>query len=504
MPKSSLNKSMPLQKLDYFYGNEILSDFQTRNEATLKNLAAVPPDDPTEIGMPTINPKSQLRKYFVEFCSGSTVLGFNHIVAPNRHPIEKYLVMIVVGMALVLLVLLSITFWNRYQYEAIVIVVDNDYYHFKLNKPAVFICPVSNIEKSKIPEVFKNNSIEYTPEAEKFFTFLANVNYENMHKTPDFEQVPPKKWLKILHEIRKDIPPQALKEPDSYEGLVITERGLCSVNRNPVAVYSTYEYWMSNNWTVVPEAEVLTFDINDDGSSETFTINAEALIAMVDPNEILIYDIPTNSMKPNTAQRPVMMISLIKTLSNVQELQVHQRRCKFTSDGGLRTWPIYSKNMCMMECRMRTIQQLCKCRPHFARPVDGVETCNSAQLRCIGSIKEKLFLFSSPPTYCKCIPSCDSYEYSIADTKISQIDTGVTISGVSSSIVMEVHFPTQIFHRSLLYGFSDFLSSVGGAAGLLLGASVLSFVEIIYFMSVHACFYARRASQRKKKSFLGV
>ncbi|XP_078039740.1 pickpocket protein 19 [Augochlora pura] len=501
MSKTSLNKAITLQQLDYFYGNEILPDFRTRKEATLKDLATVPPDEPTEIGMPTINPKSELQKYFVEFCSGSTMLGFNHIVAPNRHPFEKFLVILVVGIALMLLALLSITFWNRYQYEATVIVVDNDFYHFILNKPAVFICPVPNIEKSKIPEVFKNYSIEYTPETEKFFTFLANVDYGNMNETPNFDQVPPTKWLKILYEIRKDIPSQVLKEPDPYAGLVMTERGFCSVNRSPVAVYSTYEYWMNNNWTVVPEPEELvTININDDRSQESFATRDDALFAVIDPNEILLYNSPMKWMKPKILQRPIMMITLIQTKPNVRELQVHQRRCKFSSDGGLQTWPIYSKNMCIVECRMRTIQHLCKCRPHFARPIDGIEICNSTQLRCIASIKEKLFLFTSPPKYCKCIPSCDNYEYSITDTKISEI--GVPSS--SSTLTLITYFPSQVFYRTLLYGFTDFLSSVGGAAGLLLGASVLSFVEIIYFMTLHACFYARRASQKKKKRFLGV
>lgn len=62
-----------------------------------------------------------------------------------------------------------------------------------------------------------------------------------------------------------------------------------------------------------------------------------------------------------------MSISEIKTAAKVRELRVHQRKCKFFSDGGLKVWPVYTWNMCVEECRMRVIQDRCKCRPHFAR-----------------------------------------------------------------------------------------------------------------------------------------
>lgn len=87
----------------------------------------------------------------------------------------------------------------------------------------------------------RSHSIENTPEAVEFFSFIANVNYENMFTTPDFDKVPPSKWVEILHEIRRNIPAVTLRESDPYEAIVITERGLCLAMRNVFAVYNTYE-----------------------------------------------------------------------------------------------------------------------------------------------------------------------------------------------------------------------------------------------------------------------
>lgn len=83
--------------------------------------------------------------------------------------------------------------------------------------------------------------IEHTPEAIRFFTFLANVNYENMSQTPLFDKVPSDKWLEILHDLRKDFPSNILKENDRYENWVITERGLCLATRSVFGGFATLE-----------------------------------------------------------------------------------------------------------------------------------------------------------------------------------------------------------------------------------------------------------------------
>ena len=74
-------------------------------------------------------------------------------------------------------------------------------------------------------------------------------------------------------------------------------------------------------------------------------------------------------MKQKTILGATMSISKIKTKQNVKDLSVHQRKCKFFNDGGLKTWPVYTTNMCLMECRMKVIQDKCNCRPHFARSI---------------------------------------------------------------------------------------------------------------------------------------
>lgn len=86
IPKNISEKTQG--KNNYFYENEILPDFQARWGATLKQRKSVFEHYPNHIGMPIISAKSNAGKYFVEFASSSSVHGLNHLVAPNRHPVE--------------------------------------------------------------------------------------------------------------------------------------------------------------------------------------------------------------------------------------------------------------------------------------------------------------------------------------------------------------------------------------------------------------------------------
>lgn len=92
-------------------------------------------------------------------------------------------------------------------------------------------------------------------------------------------------------------------------------------------------------------------------------------IATCDPFELIIYDTPMRWVKPRMLQRAIMSITQINMNPNVKELRAHQRNCKVYNDDGLKTWPVYTRNMCITECRMKVIQDKCNCRPHFARPI---------------------------------------------------------------------------------------------------------------------------------------
>uniref|UniRef100_A0A2S2P5V4 Uncharacterized protein n=1 Tax=Schizaphis graminum TaxID=13262 RepID=A0A2S2P5V4_SCHGA len=67
----------------------------------------------------------------------------------------------------------------------------------------------------------------------------------------------------------------------------------------------------------------------------------------------------------------------------------------------------------------------------------------------------------------------------LQDAQSDQIDEPLEISFVS--------WPMVRYRREVLFGWVDLLVAFGGIAGLFLGFSLLSGVEIIYYFTLRAC-----------------
>ena len=67
-------------------------------------------------------------------------------------------------------------------------------------------------------------------------------------------------------------------------------------------------------------------------------------------------------------QLTVKVVSLtIYSTEDVRSLSVSQRKCRFLEESDLDISPVYSYNLCRMQCRVTQALQLCGCVPHFYR-----------------------------------------------------------------------------------------------------------------------------------------
>lgn len=55
--------------------------------------------------------------------------------------------------------------------------------------------------------------------------------------------------------------------------------------------------------------------------------------------------------------------------------------------------------------------------------------------------------------------------------------------------------PTERYKRNVIRGKLDLVVSMGGTAGLFVGASLLSFVEIFYYFIVRPCYHKRNTQK---------
>ncbi|XP_055843170.1 uncharacterized protein LOC129909987 [Episyrphus balteatus] len=168
---------------------------------------------------------------------------------------------------------------------------------------------------------------------------------------------------------------------------------------------------------------------------------------------------------------------------------IEQRKCRFPHESNLAHFPIYTRNLCQQECRINLAYKLCKCIPHFypnrgaLKPVchyTVLKECLSKYTGVFENINQIKNL--SLDIKCNCLQNCRSSE--ILEKIFSPIPTTEVLMKKNGIIIMMKSNPKIRYRRQIIFTLTDLLVSIGGTAGFLLGSSVLSAVEIIYYFTV--------------------
>ncbi|XP_046401260.1 acid-sensing ion channel 3-like [Ischnura elegans] len=202
-------------------------------------------------------------------------------------------------------------------------------------------------------------------------------------------------------------------------------------------------------------------------------------------------------------------------------LGVAQRKCRFQDEPGSESSsPLphgelhYSFNSCRSQCRASLARKLCGCHAEHlfggrlqpvtassdsSRKYAGDATpCDIAGLICLSQHEDLLIKLPashhSLENSCECLSPCEDVTYVAARTEIIQWPLGNTVRwGISK-------YPRTRHKRDVLFGFSDLLGSMGGAAGLFLGCSLLSAVELVYFVTLRAFWALRERHSRRRRT----
>ncbi|KAJ8959951.1 hypothetical protein NQ318_009384, partial [Aromia moschata] len=211
------------------------------------------------------------------------------------------------------------------------------------------------------------------------------------------------------------------------------------------------------------------------------------------------------------------------TTLDTKQLSIKQRRCAFADEIKLKVDEVYSYSACTRQCRMDSAQRLCGCIPFFYPEVGSYKHCNLRKLKCIDDHLKEI----QSTDKCSCFLGCSNAVY-----EVEKFDN-VLMDDISENATMECQFvswPMVRYKREVLFGWVDLLGgqgtfviegcsqgkqaypevvphqslavSFGGIAGLFLGFSLLSGVEILYYFSVRACCMAVRERRELERIHL--
>ncbi|XP_012288545.1 sodium channel protein Nach-like [Orussus abietinus] len=154
-----------------------------------------------------------------------------------------------------------------------------------------------------------------------------------------------------------------------------------------------------------------------------------------------------------------------QTTTMARFLTHSQRKCIFDDEG-----PTF--NECQLECSVRKIDAKCQCLPWFLTSEPEKE-CPFKKYSCLSYDKMTL---RRPK--CSCLLSCQHTSYDFSKVKEKK-------ESESCDIIIP-NWPTVQYVRQVRFGWLDLVVSFGGVAGLFVGYSLLTSVELIYYFTLRA------------------
>ncbi|XP_030745254.1 uncharacterized protein LOC115874287 [Sitophilus oryzae] len=227
------------------------------------------------------------------------------------------------------------------------------------------------------------------------------------------------------------------------------------------------------------------------------------------------FRVPLDEVVLGTIQ-PVM----ITTSDTVKVYNPKRRECYFPPERQLKYFKIYTQLNCNLECLTNFTLQLCRCVNFFMPRLKGYPICGAGKKRCMlyaekylqtkGLINKLKPMNDSSQNKtednddiqvpsCDCMPICTDLSYDVETSQANwqwQEKQTVLYPNKKNFIKnfhqsrLNLYFKNSQFvtsKRHELYGPTDFLANFGGLLGLFTGFSILSLMEVIYFLTVRIC-----------------
>nr|CAD7417475.1 unnamed protein product [Timema poppensis] len=218
--------------------------------------------------------------------------------------------------------------------------------------------------------------------------------------------------------------------------------------------------------------------------------------------------------------------NVMHATSRVRTMSVVNRRCLYHDERSALGMHTYNEQNCVGECHLNHSVQYCNCSPYFYPTRDSIKSCDVIGYMCLAAFNE-VFNYVKPaennPYFdnstlgmvCDCMSDCHSVDY-ISEIYTTDYGSKINFSKEKNAFV-DVHFkqPTSVMYRTdIVFGWLELMGnyqqmhltvnrmphvvigvaarslevSLGGLAGLFLGCSMLSGVELLYFFTIRLFF----------------
>ncbi|XP_052856548.1 pickpocket protein 19 [Drosophila gunungcola] len=461
--------------------------------------------------------RDRLRSSFAH----STIHGMRHVFG-ERHLWQRCLWLTVALAAGVAGFSMYSVLGVRHSEQLLVSLIDTTQlpvYH--IDFPAVAICPWSHVNWQRAPSALLR-FLPGHPNAELRETFrqLLNVleltSFSNFKRASDLAKrnVTGLRFLKLKDLMnylgyRCDelfVPGSCVFDETPHDCCTLfvpeqTEKGQCLVFNSLISEHSRKKQltnkFYPHKLSTAGEESGLKFTINAsypflrDGEETPFGMNLMIKEPRQWTNQMMYH------LYPDTENFVAVHPMVTETSPNTYKMSPSKRRCYFDNEQSpnfQNTSLTYDRENCMAVCLHQIVLKTCNCStPVFLPPFEGIRECGIMDAECLG-INSDIFSYvkmgdqdkyindSRRGHFCDCPDNCNSRQYKLTlNARKLDYPKNSTETLITAQIYYGQRVMTKIITK-LKYTNLDLLANFGGIISLYIGASVMSFIELLFVL----------------------
>ncbi|KAK4873970.1 hypothetical protein RN001_013330 [Aquatica leii] len=496
---------------------------------------------------PDNNDRKNLRYYFAQYCSATSIHGTQYLGERGRSLIERLFWILVITAVSTLCVILIVKTYKKWVTSPVIVTfATTETPISNIPFPSITICPevktdpdIFNYTDVYVKRMMKKKLHYFEKQMEQSISLVCQENDLPFGDFSGYNDFIEDDGVYLLITSAPELDPIGIsavswkgdkKKPDDYLDFLFTREGVC-YNFNMLNVEDILrdpEEYSQNVSKKVNKIRGWSLDggypkisVNDsyprrtvftglDGgfSFNAMFVNGSHLDYVCGDSlqgfKVVLHhpaDWPNLDKHFRVPLDEAVHVGIKPRLTTISdELKSYSpenRKCYLSDEKRLLYFKVYTQNNCMEECFANYTLKKCDCQAFYMPKFHDGPICGPGKRKCIE--ESKINYIEVDGDKCACLPSCTYLEY---DLELTQTNWNwhaafdvLRKTGLSSTIEIDnihlsrlaVYFKDMQFlsaERHELYGIVDFLSNVGGLLGLFIGFSFTSCIEIIYFCTL--------------------
>nr|XP_026493431.1 uncharacterized protein LOC113398761 [Vanessa tameamea] len=441
--------------------------------------------------------QGNLVKYIRNELTTSTTHGLSYFVEKRIHYLEKlFWIGNFVACAVLAALLLNVQY-RRFIAAPTVMSVEMNYFDWNISYPAVTLCPLYKPDEKKF-HTYINQTYNYTGLHVEGYLWaisqaaLDTLEYMDLNIPEDvIPLIHPKDYATLAASMFRKFENTWLTTNTNWSITVdaaMTEMGMCHVINSNVAIYDKPQHWNAKAPPYVKSnIEISVFEANFVIEITNFSNIYKVFIHS--PDEVTTSTTSSFGFDVEGIISFGLSVWSSRISDSLRYKSLYLRKCRFYNEPISNRYPIYSYSHCMLECRVKMIQKLCGCVPHFYRPLGHERICYIAELKCVLRHKAQIVSLRGAGggagagaggarggRACGCGAACELELYYKDSEDFERTE------GFNRLIIKITSFPRVRVVRDVIFSSYDILLRSGGVVNLCIGCSIVSVVEFLLVM----------------------